>query len=162
MSNKQARLVAAIADAMEAQGISQSALGRKTGVPQSMISAAMLGKYDLKEEKWRMICEALALDYDEIIADTETVEAEAPGQACEQEDEQETEDVPEDVMDDLPEDAVEDVPDDLLERSKRCIDVVTRYIVRKLREDVSKGTDMPLDELYILLDVCSSAEKYID
>lgn len=81
MSTKQARLVAAITDAMEAKGVSQNALGRKTGVPQSMISAAILGKYDLKEEKWRMICEALELDYEDIIADaepSETAEAAAP------------------------------------------------------------------------------------
>lgn len=62
MSNKQARLVAAIADAMQAQGFSQNSLARVSGVAQSMISAAMLGKYDLKEEKWRLLCEALALD----------------------------------------------------------------------------------------------------
>lgn len=67
MSTKQARLVAAIADAMEAQGISQNTLGRKSGVSQSMISAAILGKYDLKEEKWRLLCETLGLDYDAVI-----------------------------------------------------------------------------------------------
>lgn len=67
MSDKQARLVAAITDAMEAQGISQNTLGRKSGVAQSMISAAILGKYDLKEEKWRLLCETLRLDYDEIV-----------------------------------------------------------------------------------------------
>lgn len=81
MSTKQARLVAAITDAMEAQMISQNTLGRKSGVAQSMISAAILGKYDLKEEKWRLICEALELDYDEIIADpepSEPAEAAAP------------------------------------------------------------------------------------
>lgn len=81
MSTKQARLVAAITDAMEAKMISQNTLGRKSGVAQSMISAAILGKYDLKEEKWRLICEALELDYDDIIADaetSETAEAAAP------------------------------------------------------------------------------------
>lgn len=76
MSTKQARLVAAITDAMEAKCISQNTLGRKSGVAQSMISAAILGKYDLKEEKWRMICEALELDYDDVIADAESSEPE--------------------------------------------------------------------------------------
>lgn len=76
MSNKQARLVAAVADTMAAKSISQSTLARKSGVAQSMISAAILGKYDLKEEKWRLICEALELDYDDIIADAEPSETE--------------------------------------------------------------------------------------
>ena len=79
MSNKQARLVAAIEDAMDAQGISQNTLGRKSGVAQSMISAAILGKYDLKEEKWRLLCEALGLDYDEIV---EGPEVETPHQSA--------------------------------------------------------------------------------
>lgn len=69
VTNKQARLVAAIADAMEIQSFSQNGLAKASGVAQSMISAAMLGKYDLKEEKWRLLCETLALDYDDIIAD---------------------------------------------------------------------------------------------
>ena len=71
MTSKQARLVAAVSDAMAAQNFSQNNLARTSGVGQSMISAALLGKYDLKEEKWRMICETLALDYDDIIADVE-------------------------------------------------------------------------------------------
>ena len=83
MSNKQARLVAAISDAMAAQGFSQNNLARVSGVAQSMISAAILGKCYLKEEKWRLLCEALDLDYDEIVAEAqdmpspvqETVEA---------------------------------------------------------------------------------------
>lgn len=81
MSDKQARLVAAIADAMEAQGISQNTLGRKSGVAQSMISAAILGKYELKEEKWRLLCEALGLDYDQIV---DAPEAETPHQSAEE------------------------------------------------------------------------------
>lgn len=71
VSTKQARLISAIADAMLAQNFSQNNLARTSGVSQSMISAAMCGKYDLKEEKWRMICETMALDYDQIVADPE-------------------------------------------------------------------------------------------
>ena len=73
MSNKQARLISAVADAMLSQGFSQSNLARTSGVAQSMISAALLGKYDLKEEKWRLMCEALALDYDDIIAEPDVL-----------------------------------------------------------------------------------------
>lgn len=68
MSSKQAKLVAAIGDAMRAQGFSQNNLARTSGVSQSMISAALRGEYDLKEEKWRLLCETLALDYECIIA----------------------------------------------------------------------------------------------
>lgn len=81
MSGKQARLVAAVSDAMAAQNFSQNNLARASGVSQSMISAALLGKYDPKEEKWRLICETLALDYDEIIADIEVPSMSPCGEA---------------------------------------------------------------------------------
>lgn len=77
VSTKQARLISAVADAMLAQNFSQGNLARASGVSQSMISAALCGKYNLKEEKWRLICETLALDYDQVIADPEPEEKES-------------------------------------------------------------------------------------
>ena len=84
MSSKHTRLVAAVSDAMAAQNMSQNTIGRVSGVAQSMISAALLGKYDMKEEKWRLICEALAIDYDEIVADVpvETASSVSPQADC--------------------------------------------------------------------------------
>lgn len=146
MSTKQARLVAAITDAMETQGISQNTLGRKSGVAQSMISAAILGKYDLKEEKWRLICEALELDYDDIIADmepSEPAEAAAPspeiggGTAVPLSKEQEPE---EDLV--------------LNDEERRLMDVTARYLAGHLKEDVRKGMDISLEDLHTLLTVC--------
>lgn len=147
MSTKQARLVAAITDAMEAKMISQNTLGRKSGVAQSMISAAILGKYDLKEEKWRLICEALELDYDDIIADeepSETAEAAAPspeigggGTA-----------VPLSETTEQEEDLI------LNEEERRLMDVTARYLAGHLKEDVRKGMDISLEDLHTLLTVC--------
>ena len=67
MTRKHRLLKAAVMAAMAEQQISQNTLARKCGVGQSMISAAFLDKYELKEEKWRLICEALGLDYDAIV-----------------------------------------------------------------------------------------------
>ena len=67
MTRKHQLLKCAVMAAMAEQQISQNTLARKCGVGQSMISAAFLDKYELKEEKWRLICEALGLDYDAIV-----------------------------------------------------------------------------------------------
>ena len=67
MTRKHQLMKAAVMAAMAEQQISQNTLARKCGVGQSMISAAFLDKYELKEEKWRLICEALGLDYDAIV-----------------------------------------------------------------------------------------------
>lgn len=72
MDNRTARLVAAVGDAIAAQGITQRELATHAGTSASQISLAMGGKTQMSEQKWRMVCEKLGLDYDEIIADIET------------------------------------------------------------------------------------------
>lgn len=143
MSNKQARLVAAIADAMEAQGISQNTLGRKSGVAQSMISAAILGKYELKEEKWRLLCETLRLDYDEIV---EGPEVETPHQSAE-----ETRGGTA-----VPLSAEQETVEELAfnDEERHLLDVTARYLAGHLKEDVRKGMDISLEDLHTLLTVC--------
>lgn len=162
MSNKQARLIAAIADAMQAQGFNQKRIATACGTPQSMISAALSGKYDLKEERWRMMCEALALDYDDIIADPDEVRAETvedpaakvqmASDNCKsaEAEEQKEEAVP-----------VEDQQVMLGDDEAEVIGVVTRYIEKHLRIEISQGTDMSLDEIYTLMEFCKSREEII-
>ena len=69
MSTKQARLIAAVRDAMEAQGVKGVDLARATGHSAGTISMAISGKGQIRDEKWRLICEHLHLDYDEIVSD---------------------------------------------------------------------------------------------
>ena len=69
MSSKHARLVAAVADAMAAQGFTQKQVATMAGCTQSMLSQALNQGMTLKDERWKLICEGLGLDYDEIIAD---------------------------------------------------------------------------------------------
>lgn len=69
MSNKQARLICAVKDAMEAKGIKASELARACGCTPSMISMALSGKSPMRDERWRICCEILDIDYDEIIVD---------------------------------------------------------------------------------------------
>lgn len=71
-SNQHARLVAAVSDAKEAQGFNWKQIATMGGVQQSAISNAINNGVQIKEERWRMICEGLGLDYDEIIAEPET------------------------------------------------------------------------------------------
>ena len=69
MSHKQARLITAVRDAMENKGIRIADLARACGCTSSLISTAMSGKGQMREERWRMCCEYLGLDYEEIVAD---------------------------------------------------------------------------------------------
>lgn len=150
MSSKQARLVAAISDAMAAQKFGQNNLARASGVAQSMISAALQGKYDLKEEKWRLLCEALALDYDEIISDPETAHA-----AMEQATEEPS------AADESPREAAAAVQQQEAPCCGNAVPcepvkigggIVAEYLESKLQEDLRAGTEMPLEALHVLLD----------
>lgn len=109
-----------------------------------MISAALLGKYDLKEEKWRLICEALAIDYDIIVSGPEPIHdtPAAPMQEDIEEPAEDTEEAP-------------GINDD----EKHVMDIVARYLARKLAEDIRTGTDLGLDELYHLLSMCKKAQE---
>lgn len=159
MTAKHERLAAAVADAILAQNFTQANVARMSGVSQSMISAALCGKYDMKEEKWRMICETLAIDYDVIIADPEperipvpvSIPVEVPSDPA---------DDPSDPEDDIVE-PVEDPAEepDVNDDEKHVMDIVARYLARKLAEDIRAGTDMGLDELYHLLSMCKKAQE---
>lgn len=162
MTAKHARLAAAVADAILAQNFTQANVARMSGVSQSMISAALCGKYDLKEEKWRMICETMALDYDVIIADPEPERIPVPVAAPERI--PVPVDAPEEAPSDPEDDIVEPVEDpaevpDVNDDEKHVMDIVARYLARKLAEDIRAGTDLGLDELYHLLSMCKKAQE---
>lgn len=168
MSNKQARLVAAISDAMQAQGFSQNNLARVSCVAQSMISAAMLGKYDLKEEKWRMLCEALALDYDDIIAEPEPVPATEETHEPVAEESSVTETTTEATaapvqQNDAPscEKAAKkefSMPR-LISLDGGDAGIIAEYLASKLRDDLCNGTLMPIDDIFTLLSHAKHLQK---
>ena len=74
MTAKHARLASAVADAMLSKGCSTKSVAVFAGCSPSVISNALSGKYDMREERWRLVCENLGLDYDEIIKDPEPEE----------------------------------------------------------------------------------------
>lgn len=69
MSSKHARLVAAVSDAKEAQGFTWKQIATMGGVTQGTISSVINQGVTMKDERWKLICEGLGLDYDEIVAD---------------------------------------------------------------------------------------------
>lgn len=69
MTEKHKRLACAVNDAMLAQGFNMKQVAVFAGCTASNISNALSGKYDMREERWRLVCENLGLDYDEIIKD---------------------------------------------------------------------------------------------
>ena len=69
MSSKHEKLVAAVSDAMAAQGFTQKQVANMGGCAASMISQALNQGVTLKDERWKMICEGLGLNYDDIVAD---------------------------------------------------------------------------------------------
>ena len=144
MTKKHARLASAVADAMLAQGFTQKQVATAAGITQSALCQAISGKYDIKEERWKMICEHLALCYEDIIADPEPeVAKETPleirGGTTVPVIAEEAEGM--EALDFNPEE-------------KRLLDVVARYLAGHLKEDISKGMDISLEDLYTLLDVC--------
>ena len=154
MSNKQARLVSAIEDAMQAQGFTQKRIATICGMTQSMISDALNGKCDLKEERWRMMCEALALDYDDIIADpveeTAAQATQASKDACDEAEQKQEAAAP-----------AADETVELSDEEAAVIGVVTRYIAKHLRQEISQGTDMSLDDIYKLMVFCKSGKDMV-
>lgn len=48
---------------------------------------------------------------------------------------------------------------DFNQEEKRLLDVVARYIAGHLKEDIRKGMDISLEDLYTLLDVCKRMQS---
>ena len=60
----QARLVAVLRDAMDAQGIMQKDVARHVGTSAGTLSTAFSCKGQMREERWRMACELCGVDFD--------------------------------------------------------------------------------------------------
>lgn len=149
---KQEKLIEAIREGMERQGFDQKRLASAAGVTQSMVSMALKGQYALKEEKWRALCGALALDYDAIVAEPEVDFAAIAEAVCSMAEPAETAGRVMEAM-------AESVPTPKTTAKPGSLDIVARYVAGKLREDIRHGTDMSLAELRVLLDVASMAAE---
>lgn len=159
MTKKHARLAAAVNDAMLQKDLTLKQMAATIGIPASSLGNALSGKYDMREDRWRMACEALGLRYDDVIADpVEDPVLIAPVDelaGAVSEDSRDGADVP------VPPviESAEDEPLELNADERRVLDVTSRYLVRHLKEDIRKGMDMPLEDLYILLDVCKKMQE---
>lgn len=153
MSTKQARLIAAIKDALADQGVTVSEMARASGSSISTISGALSGKTQMRDERWRMCCEHLHLDYDEIIADMPQ--------------KNETE---EQKMEELPDmETVRKLGSPMLRENEKLMAeneqmradnmVLAAYAAKHIREDIKKGMDIGIQDLRILL---NAVGMYID
>ena len=66
---QQARMADAIRRAAENQGIKQADLARASGTSAGNISYVLACKSNMGEEKWRLVCEYVGVDYDAILAE---------------------------------------------------------------------------------------------
>lgn len=68
--NKQqwTNLAEAVNRAAVARGLTRKQLAMFAGCTGAMVGNALNGKFNMSEEKWRMVCERLMLDYDGILA----------------------------------------------------------------------------------------------
>ena len=146
MTEKHKRLACAVNDAMLAKDYSTKHLAAFAGCSPSVISNALSGKYDMREERWRMVCESLGLDYDEIIKDPEPEEipVEETASSAENEDSHSAE----------PE---EDLP--LNDEERSTLAVAARYMAGHLKEDIRKGMDISLEDLYTLMTFCKKMQE---
>lgn len=80
--DQEQKVIAAVEAAMKAAGLSQNKLAEKVNLPQATLNRAMRGKSALSVATWKLICDALGLDMDAILAadgmsDDEAEQAEA-------------------------------------------------------------------------------------
>ena len=146
MTAKHARLASAVADAMLAKDYSTKHLAAFAGCSPSVIGNALSGKYDMREERWRLVCENLGLDYDEIIKDPKPEEIPVEETATSAENEGFPSAEPE-----------EDLPHNEEERSTMA--VAARYMAGHLKEDIRKGMDISLEDLYTLMTFCKKMQE---
>lgn len=148
--SRQARLIRAVKTAMEEQGFEVRALAQMGGCSVGMIKDALNGAHDLKPYLWEMICEGLALDYESIIADA--TEAPAAPSAPQIES-------PKPVPQNAPASSAPLAASALVPRKVEVTypdakpDVLLAdYLESKLLEEIRRGTEMPLGDLYHLMD----------
>lgn len=142
MSNKQIRLISAVKDAMERRGVNGAELARHLGVTNSMVSIALAGKSSLREERWKMACEYLNIDYDDIVNDL-------PGVS---QDSEEDNDGKHAMANDIPSQLATSAETEKL-RSDNMI--LAAYAKKHLSEDIKNGMDIGIWDLRILLNACA-------
>ena len=133
MSKKQEHLIRAIKAAQEARGFLQKQLAAMACTSPGTICSALSGAGSMSVEKWRLLCEGLALDYDAIIAEAENT----PAAEVQQEEPVRCE-------------SAAPVCESPVKISGG--DIVSDYLERKLAEDLRNGTGMPIGEMCVLLD----------
>ena len=135
MGDRQQRLLKAVRDEMFAQGLTNKQMAAAIGTSYGHWSMTINGQHNMTEEKWRMACEKLGLDYDAIIME-KTEQAPAEEKQGEPDVEPEQEEAPgSEAVDDLTYDNI----------------VLADYALEKLRLDIKKGTDMQPKRLYELM-----------
>lgn len=127
------------------QGVTQKEIAQKVGIPQSMLSQALAGKAQLKDERRRMVCELLGRDYDEVMGYKAPVEALAV------------------VMDAPKQDETEAQPGDTAQADdepQHGMDTLCEYVEGKILEDIGRGGWRPdLCKLRELLDAVCDLRK---
>ena len=138
MSKKQEALIRAIKAAQEAGGFLQKQLAAMACTSPGNICSALSGAGSMSVEKWRLLCEGLALDYDAIIAEAEnTPRCESAAQVCE-----------------------EIAPECESPAKISGGGIVADYLESKLAEDLRNGTGMPIGEMCVLLDYMRALRRW--
>ena len=142
MGNKQAALIAEVKSAMDDQGVTMTELARVSGSSLSGMSNALAGRSQMREERWRICCEHLGLDYDEIVNNY-------PGRGtAKKTTTQATEE--ETKMPENNENEIEMLKHEVARMHEDC-KVLAAYATMHLVEDVKAGMDIRLQDLRILL-----------
>lgn len=81
---QQEKLIAAVREGLKKTGMTQKELARKSGTSSGQLSMALGGSATMSQTKWQMACEALGLDYDEILAHQEEKQQPEEGQSLSQ------------------------------------------------------------------------------
>ena len=61
------KLIRRIREAISVQGLMQKEIATHAGMTPAMFSNAMAGRTNMREERWRLVCEYCGIDFDEVM-----------------------------------------------------------------------------------------------
>lgn len=145
MNKQQDKLIKEVSRVMQEEGYSQSQLANFAGCSSSMVGMALSGKSNLKEERWRMICENIGLDYDSIVSE------EHPPVSAKETDAAAIVQQSKDSCCDTAAGACNVDTIVITDKERKLCGLLGGYLLAKLEADIRIGMEMPITEVYALL-----------
>lgn len=143
INSTQARLIAAVKDAMEAQGIKIKDIASAARTSSSYVCDVMGGRCNMSKGKWELICDRVGLDYEQVISDLPQVEGAEHAETLAQE-------VPQQPIRKKTKRKSKQDPSAMTPLEFDCM-ILANYAKLKLDEDIKMGVEMSFESLFVLM-----------